>query len=293
MCARPIATGTVSFGLVAIPVKLYSTAESSQTVRFNMIHESCGTRVKYKYYCPTDDEIVERSDLTKGFEYTKGKYVLFNPEELKALTPDPTHAVEITEFVPAETVDPIYFDKAYYLGPDKGGARPYKLLAQAMRKTGRVAIARYAARGKDYVVLVRPFEEGLIMQQLYYGEEVRAFSEVPIEEASVKESELELAVQLVEQIAKDEFDASIYRDHVRDQIWSLIESKIEGEEIVSALPDEPKAQIIDLMDALKASLGEEGSSAGKSRKAPKAAKGKAGKGRVGNDQSAKKKAAKG
>ncbi len=272
MSARPIATGTVSFGLVAIPIKMYSTAESSQTVRFNMIHEKCGTRVKYKYYCPTDDEIVERSDLTKGFEYTKGKFVLFSPEELKALTPDPTHSIEITEFVPSETVDPLYFDKAYFLGPDKGGARPYRLLGEAMRQTGRVALARYAARGKDYVVLVRPFEQGLVMQQLFYGEEVRGLDQVPIEEASIKDSELELAVQLVEQIAKETFDPKAYRDEVRDQIWGLIESKIEGQEIVAALPDEPKAQIIDLMEALKASLGESEGAAQEQRKAAKASR---------------------
>lgn len=264
MSPRPIATGTVSFGLVAIPIKMYSTAESSQAVRFNMIHEKCGTRVKYKYYCPTDEELVERDELTKGFQYTKGKYVLFSPDELNALTPEPTHAVEITEFVPAETVDPVYFDKAYYLGPDKGGARPYKLLAEAMKKTGRVALARYAARGKDYVVMVRPYEDGLVMQQLYYGDEVRAFDEVPVDDASVKDSELELAVQLVEQIAKDEFDPQAYRDEIRDQIWSMIEAKIEGEEIVAAAPEEPKAQIIDLMDALKASVGD-GDSKGKAQ----------------------------
>lgn len=256
MSPRPIATGTVSFGLVAIPIKMYSTAESSQAVRFNMIHEKCGSRVKYKYYCPTDEELVERDELTKGFQYTKDKYVLFSAEELNALTPEPTHAVEITEFVPAETVDPVYFDKAYYLGPDKGGARPYKLLAEAMKRTGRVALARYAARGKDYVVMVRPYEDGLVMQQLFYGDEVRAFDEVPVDDASVKDSELELAVQLVEQIAKDEFDPQAYRDEVRDQIWSMIEAKIEGEEIVAAAPEEPKAQIIDLMDALKASVGD-------------------------------------
>ena len=272
MSARPIATGTVSFGLVAIPIKMYSTAESSQAVRFNMIHAKCGTRVKYKYYCPTDEELVEREELTKGFQYTKGKYVLFSPEELQALTPEPTHAVEITEFVPAHTVDPIYFDKAYYLGPDKGGARPYKLLAEAMKKTERVALARYAARGKDYVVMVRPYRDGLVMQQMYYGDEVRAFDEVPVDDASIKDAELELAIQLVDQIAKDEFDPTAYRDEVRDQIWSLIESKIEGEEIVAAAPDEPKAQIIDLMDALKASVGDGKAKTKSKRKSAKASR---------------------
>ncbi len=257
MSIRPIASGTVSFGLVAIPVKLYSTAESSQTIRFNMIHEKCGTRVKYRYFCPTDEEFVERDELVKGYEFAKGQYVLFTPEELKAITPEPTNAVEILEFVPLKKVDPIYYEKSYYLGPDKGGARPYRLLVAAMRETGRAALARYAARGKDYLVLVRPFDEGLIMQQLYYGKEVRAFSEVPVDEAELKDGELELAVQLVEQIASDDFDPNAFEDEVKRQVRELIERKVQGEEIVAAAPQEPKAQIIDLMDALKASLGDE------------------------------------
>ena len=251
-----MASGTVSFGLVAIPVKLYSTAESAQTIRFNMIHEKCGTRVKYRYYCPTDEEFVERDELVKGYEFAKGQYVLFTPEELKAISPEPTNAVEILEFVPLELVDPIYYEKSYFLGPDKGGARPYRLLAEAMRETGRAALAQYAARGKDYLVLVRPFEGGLIMQQLYYGKEVRSFTEVPMDEADIKDGELELAIQLVEQIATDEFDPLAREDQVKNQVRALIERKVEGEEIVAAAPEEPKAQIIDLMEALKASLGE-------------------------------------
>lgn len=277
MSLRPIASGTVSFGLVAIPVKLYSTAESSQAIRFNMIHEKCGTRVQYRYFCPTDEEFVERDELVKGYEFAKGQYVLFTPEELKAISPEPTNAVEIMEFVPLEQVDPIYYEKSYFLGPATGGARPYRLLCAAMRETGRAAVARYAARGKDYLVLVRPFDEGLVMQQLYYGNEVRSFSEVPVDEAELKDGELELAVQLVEQIATDEFDPDAFEDEVKRQVRELIDRKIQGEEIVAAAPEQPKAQIIDLMDALKASLGEKeaprakASGAGKkgARKSPK------------------------
>ena len=297
MSVRPIASGTVSFGLVAIPVKLYSTAESSQTIRFNMIHETCGTRVKYRYYCPTDEEFVERSDLVKGYEFAKGQYVLFTAEELKAITPEPTNAVEILEFVPLKKVDPIYYEKSYYLGPDKGGARPYRLLVAAMRETGRAALARYAARGKDYLVLVRPFEDGLIMQQLYYGNEVRAFSEVPVDEAEIRDGELELAVQLVEQIASDDFDPSAFQDEVKRQVRELIERKVQGEEIVAAAPQEPKAQIIDLMDALKASLGEKetpkskpakGRKKASARKAPRASGASAASGRGRKAKAAKK-----
>ena len=250
-----MASGTISFGLVAIPVKLYTTGESAQTVRFSMVHETCGTKVKYRYYCPTDDELVERDELAKGYEFAKGQFVLFSDDELKALMPEATHAIEISEFVPLEKVDPIYFERSYYLGPDKGGAKPYRLLAETMSATGRAALARYAARGKDYLVMLRPFEGGLIMQQLRYAVDVRPFSEVPIEEAKVTKAELALARQLVDQGASDEFHADAYTDEARGRVWELIEGKVQGEEIVAAPEEAPKAQIIDLMEALKASLG--------------------------------------
>jgi DNA end-binding protein Ku len=249
-------TATVSFGLVAIPVKLYTTAESSEAISFNTVHKKCGTRLQYKYYCPTDDELVERDEIVKGYEFAKDQYVLFSPEELKALNPEPTNAIEINEFVPLTEVDPIYFEKSYYLGPDKGGARPYRLLAEAMKESGRAALARYAARGKDYLVLLRPFEGGLIMQQLRYPEELRAFSEVPLGEAELKKQERQLALQLVEQISSESFHPENYKDEVKARVRELIERKVAGEEIVAAPEEAPKAKVIDLMAALKASLGE-------------------------------------
>lgn len=264
-----MSSGTISFGLVAIPVNLYSTAETEKKVSFSMVHEKCGTRVKYRYYCPTDDELIERDEITKGYEFAKGQYVLFSKDELKALDPEPTNAIEIQEFVPLAQVDPIYFEKAYYLGPGKAGAKPYKLLSQAMLETGRAALAKYAARGKNYIVLLRPFEGGLIMQQLRYAVDLRDFSEVPIDEAEIADAELELAKQIVEQHSSDEFKPEQYEDDVRNQVWDLIEKKIAGEEIVAAPQVAPKAQIIDLMEALKASLGDD-KKAG--RKPPKRAK---------------------
>lgn len=249
-------SATVSFGLVAIPVKLYTTGDASESVRFNMVHRSCGTRLQYRYYCPTDETFVERDEIAKGYEFAKGQYVLFSDEELKALNPEPTNAVAISEFVPLTEVDPIYFEKSYYLGPDKGGAKPYRLLAQAMRESGQAALARYAARGKDYLVLLRPFDEGLIMQQLRYPEEIRAFSDVPLGDGEVKKNELDLALKLIEQIAEDEFHPERYHDEQRQRTWELIQKKVEGEEIVAPPEEAPKAQIIDLMAALKASLGE-------------------------------------
>lgn len=254
MTARSFASGTISFGLVTIPVKLYSTGESSSGIQLNMLHRKCGTRLKQQYVCPTDDQVVGRDEMVKGYEYAKGQYVLFSEEELKALTPEPTNAIEITEFVPAEQVDPVYFEKSTYLGPDKGGDRPYRLLSEAMRETGRAAVARYAARGKDYLVLLRPYQEGLIMQQLRYEDEIRKFSEVPVAPAEVKEPELRLAMQLIEQIATDEFHPEAYEDHVRKRTRELIDNKVQGQEIKAAPQEAPRAQIVDLMEALKASL---------------------------------------
>ena len=193
MAARSLSNGTISFGLVTIPVKLYSTGEASAGVHFNMVHKSCGTQVKQRYWCPKDEEYVDKTDIGKGYEFAKGQFVMFNDEELKALNPEPTNAIEITEFVPLAKVDPVYFDKSYYLGPDKAGGKPYLLLATAMRDRGQAALARYRARGKDYLVLLRPFENGLVLQQLRYADEVRAFAEVPMENAELKPAELELA----------------------------------------------------------------------------------------------------
>lgn len=268
-----MASGTISFGLVAIPVKLYTTGESGVGISFNNVHEECGTRVKYRYYCPTHDRLVERDELAKGYEFAKGQYVLFSDEELKALVPPATNAVDITEFVPLEKVDPIFFEKSYYLGPDKGGAKPYKLLTRAMKKTGRAALGRYAARGKNYLVLLRPYENGLIMQQLRYADEIRSFDEVPVADADLKDQEMELALQLIDQIASDGFDAAQYEDEVRLKTQELVERKVEGEDIVAAPEEQPKAQIIDLMEALKKSLGEdEGEGGGEAEKGRKPAK---------------------
>jgi len=284
MTARAIASGTISFGLVTIPIKLYSTGEAAAGIHFNMVHRECGTPVKQRYYCPTDDRLVEKEEIAKGYEYAKGQYVLFNDDELKALNPEPTNAVEITEFVPAESVDPVWYDRSYYIGPDKAGARPYRLLAAAMRDTGRAALARYAARGKNYLVLVRPFgEDGLVLQQLRYSDEVRAFSEVPLGEGDVKPAELTLALQLIDQISSDQFKPNSYRDEVREQTRALIDQKIGGQEIKAPPQEAPKAQIIDLMEALKASLGSESgrkpakraAAAAKQEAAPKKAAAKA------------------
>lgn len=254
MSARPFASGTIAFGLVTIPVKLYSTGESSVGIQFNMLHKKCGSRLKQQYICPVDNEVVEKDGIAKGYEYTKGQYVLFSDEELKALQPEATNAIEISEFIPIELVDPVYFEKSWYLGADKGGDRPYGLLSAAMKETGRAALARYMARGKDQLVLLRPYQSGLVMQQLRYADELRDFSEVPVGPAEVKDSELKLAIQLIEQAAGEEFHPENYQDNQRQQVRDLIERKVKGEAISAAPVEAPKAQVIDLMAALKASL---------------------------------------
>jgi len=187
MPARSIGTGTLSFGMVSIPIRMYAAGESASAVSFNLLHAKCKSRLKQQYVCPKDNEIVPRDAMVKGYEFSKEQYVAFTEEELKAMAQEAQKAIEITEFVPASTVDPVYFDGAYYLGPDKGGEKAYRLLNEAMKQTGRSALAKWAARGKQYLVLIRPVAKGLVMQQLLYADEVRPFSEVPVDDAEVKD----------------------------------------------------------------------------------------------------------
>ena len=257
MPARALSTATISFGLVSIPVKLFTTGESRASVSFNMLHR-CGTRLKQQYWCPKDEKVVPREEIVKGYEFAKGQYVTFTDEELKALDAEASHLIEIREFVPAALVDAVYYEKAYYLGPDKGGDKPYTLLAEAMRETQRVALASYAARGKQYLVLLRPYEDGLVMQQLRYADEVRSFSEIERGDAKPSEKELALARKLIEQISSDEFHPEAYEDEVKKRALEVIARKVEGEEVTYAEAPEPQAKIIDLMEALKASLASKG-----------------------------------
>ena len=257
MAARSIATLTISFGMVSIPVKLYSATEASRAISFNLLHKGCGSRLKQQYLCVKEEVPVAREDMVKGYEFAKDQYVMFTPEELKALEETGTHMAEITEFVPLKTVDPVYFDKAYYLGPDKGGAKPYALLARALRESGRCALGRWAARGKQYIVMIRPVEdlvEGLVMQQLLYAGEVRSMRDIDIPKTEVKPAELKLAQQLIEQQASDKFDPGAYADDVRTRIEAAVQKKVEGKEITMTEEPETGAQVIDLMEALRASL---------------------------------------
>jgi DNA end-binding protein Ku len=258
MAARSIASLTISFGLVSIPVKLYSATETSRSISFNLLHKACGSRLRQQYFCVKEDVPVAREDMAKGFEFAKDQYVMFSPEELKALEEAGTQTADITEFIPQSSIDPVYYDKAYYLGPDKGGAKPYALLARALKESGRCAIGRWAARGKQYIVLIREvddgFVEGLVMQQLMYAGEVRSMKDIDIPKMDVRDAELKLAQQLIEQQSAEKFDPAAYKDEVRERIEAAVQKKVEGQEITLAEAPEQGAQVIDLMDALRASL---------------------------------------
>lgn len=292
MAARAIGTSTIAFGLVSLPVKIYSTGESSRKVSFNMIWKERGVRVRQQYIDPADGAVVPKDEIVKGYEFAKGQYVLFTKEELEVVEAPKTDEIEIVNFVPMETVPRLFFNKAYYLGPDKGGARAYRLLSAALKKTGRVAIAKHATRGKQNIVMVRPHEDGLLMEQLYYNEEIRSFDEVPQEEGDVNEAELGLAIQLIDQAAAENFDATAFKDEVREKTLELIQQKVDGQEITAAPAEESKTKIIDLMAALKASIEEDEGDAAR-KPATKAGKKKSASKSASKKKSTRKKAASG
>lgn len=255
MPARNIASATISFGLVSVPVHLFSSAESKTNVSFNMLHKKCGSRLKQYYSCPKDNETVTRDDTVKGYEFAKDQYVVFTPEEIKALEEKATGMIDIVEFVPLAKVDREYLEKCYYLGPDKGGDRAYRLLVAALAETGKAALGQYAAKGKQNLVLLRPRDGVLVMEQLHYADEVRATTEVTIPEGEVKATELALAKQLIEQTASETFEPAKYKDTVRERVMDLIQRKVEGQDITTPdVPADGGGKIIDLMEALKASL---------------------------------------
>ncbi|MFL6600396.1 MAG: Ku protein [Steroidobacteraceae bacterium] len=255
MAARSIGSLTISFGLVAIPVKLYTATQSANAISFNLLHKGCGSRLKQQYICAKDGSLVERDEMVKGYEFAKDQYVTFTPEEIKALEEAGTHAVEISEFVPVESIDPVYFDKTYYLAPDKGAGRPYGLLTEALKQAQRAAVGRWAARGKAYIVVLRPIGDVLTMQQLHFAADVRSSTEIDVPKADVKPAELKLAQQLIDQQTSEKFDPTAYKDELRARIEASIQKKVEGAEIsVSDIAPAGESKVIDLMEALRASL---------------------------------------
>lgn len=259
MPARSIGTATISFGLVSVPVNVYSSSESRQSVSFNLLSKKSGTRLKQQYIDPKTSEVVPREEMVKGYEFAKDQYVVFTSEELKTLEEKATSTIDIAEFVPLAKVDREYLDKVYFLGPDKGGDRAYRLLAEALLQTGRAALGQYAARGQQHLVLLRPRDGVLVMEQLHYADELRSVKEVPVGEGEIKPIELTLAKQLIEQTASDEFHPERYRDTVRERVLEAINKKVDGQEITAEPSQDGGGKIIDLMEALKASLSRQAS----------------------------------
>ena len=274
MALRPLRNATISFGLVSIPVRFY-TATKSEDIHFNLLHESCGTRVNRKWWCPYHEEIVSSDELVRGYAISKNKYVTFSDEEIEALETDDNRALDITEFVDLHEIDPVFYEKAYYLGPAPGGGKTYKLLATAMKKHDKVAVARWVAAGKEHLVVVRPYEQGLVLHTMYYADEVRDFSAIDIEDAPVREKEVALAEMLIDELTEKKFNPLQFKDDYRERLLDRIKAKAHGKTIVAEEKEEEKGgEVIDIMEALRRSL--EGGKAAAPRRAPKrvAAKGR-------------------
>jgi DNA end-binding protein Ku len=255
MPPRSLGSGAISFGLVSIPVKLY-LATSSETPSFNLLHAECGSRIRQQRFCPVCNKVVERDDLIRGFEFAKDQYVKVTDEELKALEGEASQAIEISEFVPLAKVDPIYFEKSYYLGPDKGGEKAYRLLADTMTQVGKVALAKFVLRGKENLVIIRPMRNGLILHTMYFANEVRNFDEISkAEGAKISGVEINLAVRLIDELSNDEFEPDKYQDEYSQRVLDLVNEKAKGKEVTVAQPQVRRGQVIDIMAALKESLG--------------------------------------
>src|SRR5512145_603873 len=262
MPARATSSGTISFGLVSIPVKVYP-ATRSKSVHFNMLHATDHSRLKQQYVCASCGEVVERGATVRGYEYARDQYVVLSEDELKALESKSDKSIEIEEFIPIDKVDPIYFEKSQLLGPDKGGQKAYRLLNEAMLTMGRVAVGRHKTRGREQLVLIRPVGRGLVLHGLHYADEVASFEDVEFgDEVQLRASELQLAQQLIEQLSAERFAPEKYEDRYRQAVLAAVDQKIAGQEVVIAeRPQEPEP-IIDLMAALKRSLEERRGAAG-------------------------------
>ena len=283
MALRPLRNATISFGLVSIPVRFYS-ATKSEDIHFNLLHESCGTRVNRKWWCPYHEKIVSSDELVRGYAVSKNKYVTFTDEEIDTLETDDNRALDITEFVDLGQIDPVFFEKAYFLGPAPGGGKTYHLLATAMKDQNKVGVARWVAAGKEHVVVLRPYEDGLILHTMYYADEVRDFGAIDLERAPVKEKEVKLAEMLINELTEKKFDPLRYKDEYRERLMGRIRAKAQGKAIVSEEPEEEKSgEVVDIMEALRRSLegGRPAASAkGRTRVAAKRAPAKARKTRT-------------
>lgn len=254
MALRPLRNAMITFGLVNIPVRFY-TATKSEDVHFNLLHESCGTRVNRKWWCQQHEAMIEPGEMVRAFAIAKNQYVTFSEEELNALESDENRALDITEFVDLHQIDPVFFEKAYFLGPGAGGGKTYRLLAAAMKKQNKVALARWISGSREHLVILRPFEDGLVLHTMFYADEVRDFAAVEKEDTPVKEKELKLAEMLIDELTEESFDPLRYKDEYRERLMDRIAEKSKGKTIVSEHRDEDRpAEVVDIMEALRRSL---------------------------------------
>lgn len=271
MALRPLRNATITFGLVNIPVRFY-TATKSEDVSFNLLHQSCGTRVNRKWWCPQHEEMIEMGEMMRGYPIARNQYVTLTDEEMEQLESDENRALEITEFVDLGQIDPVFFEKAYYLGPAPGGGKTYRLLAQAMRKQNKVAVARWISGHREHLVILRPFEEGLILHTMYYADEVRDFSAIDLEGGEVRDKEVALAEMLIDELTEERFDPLAYKDTYRERLMDKIRAKSAGQVIVSEPVGQDKsAEVVDIMEALRRSLEGGAKPAAPKRAAPKRA----------------------
>jgi len=267
MALRPLRNATITFGLVSIPVRFY-TATKSEDIHFNLLHASCGTRVNRKWWCPHHEKIVDSDELIRGYAISKNKYVTFSDEEIETLETDDNRALDIVEFLTLDQIDPVFFEKAYFLGPAPGGGKTYKLLSTAMKKEGKVALARWVAAGREHLVVIRPYEDGIILHTMYYADEVRDFGAVDAEGGGeVREKEMKLAEMLINELSEKKFNPVQFKDEYRERLLDRIRAKSHGKTIVAEEKEEEKGgEVIDIMEALRRSL--EG---GKTKAAPRRA----------------------
>jgi len=265
MALRPLRNATISFGLVSIPVRFY-TATKPEDVHFHLLHESCGTRVQRKWWCPHHEKIVGADELIRGYEISKNKYVMFTDDEIESLQTGDNRAVEITEFLQLEQIDPVFYEKAYFLGPAPGGGKTYKLLSEAMKRQGKVALARWVSAGREHLVVLRPYEKGLVLHTMYYADEVRDFDAIELEGGQARDKEVHLAEMLIDELTEKEFKPLQYKDEYRERLIDRIKAKSKGKSIAVEEPEEEKgAEVIDIMEALRRSLQ---GGASRSRRAP-------------------------
>jgi DNA end-binding protein Ku len=245
--------GAISFGLVNIPIKLYAASEDKD-IKMRYLHKECHNPIKYEKKCPVCNEEVKPDEIIKGYEYEPGKFVEIEKNELDELTSEANKSIEIIDFVDLKEIDPIFFNRSYFVGPNEHGEKPFSLLKQAMENTGKIGLAKITLRSKQHLAVVRVYKQGLVLETIFYPDEVRSIDQVPSlpENINIDEKEVKMAEQLIEQLTT-EFEPSKYTDDYREQLMSLIQSKITGEEI-TVVKDKPKANVVDLMDALQASL---------------------------------------